>query len=413
MKKNLLFGLVISVLLYGVFTSACTSGGQTDAMTDSAQIDSSKLKPQIDLTKYDRYYNDFARLAAGLEQEKGSAMTWMDTLQSSIKFRNSIALYYDTISNNTLSKVELFAKNEMTDVNEKTETLFYPFSGPDFMFADAFFPNAKKIIMFGLEPVGEIPRIDSMDEAQLHKFYTAIRIAIDSLKPLGYFMTFEMGRDFNREANLSGIVPTIALFMVRRNYRVLNARRVTVNKAGELVDSLPGLPDYDNVKDDYISGGLIEYMRDGDTEPRQVIYFSHNASNESLQRTPEFVEFLKKQDFDATFLKAASYLCSWMSTVRDIILTTSEYVLQDDSGIPLRYFKKEAWDLKYYGSYVRTLKALKAYFQKDLKEVYETDTTVKPLEFGLGYGIRLKQSNLMMARQKSGLVNVPDTSSTK
>lgn len=33
----------------------------------------------------------------------------------------------------------------------------YMFSGPDFLYATSFFPNASTYVLAGLEPVGEIP----------------------------------------------------------------------------------------------------------------------------------------------------------------------------------------------------------------------------------------------------------------
>ena len=35
--------------------------------------------------------------------------------------------------------------------------MFYMFSGPDFLYANAFFPNASTYILCGIEPVGPVP----------------------------------------------------------------------------------------------------------------------------------------------------------------------------------------------------------------------------------------------------------------
>src|SRR3954452_5083765 len=36
-------------------------------------------------------------------------------------------------------------------------TMYYMFSGPDFLYAYTFFPNASTYILAGLEPVGKVP----------------------------------------------------------------------------------------------------------------------------------------------------------------------------------------------------------------------------------------------------------------
>ena len=35
--------------------------------------------------------------------------------------------------------------------------MLYMFSGPDFLYATSFFPNAATYVLAGLEPVGQIP----------------------------------------------------------------------------------------------------------------------------------------------------------------------------------------------------------------------------------------------------------------
>jgi hypothetical protein len=39
--------------------------------------------------------------------------------------------------------------------------MFYMFSGPDFLYAQTFFPNADTYILCGIEPIGAIPTHES------------------------------------------------------------------------------------------------------------------------------------------------------------------------------------------------------------------------------------------------------------
>jgi len=45
--------------------------------------------------------------------------------------------------------------------------MFYMFSGPDFLYADAFFPEATTYVMAGLEPPGQIPDLQKMPRGSL------------------------------------------------------------------------------------------------------------------------------------------------------------------------------------------------------------------------------------------------------
>jgi hypothetical protein len=79
-------------------------------------------------------------------------------------------------------------------------------------------------------------------------------------------------------------------------------------------------------------------------------------------------------------------------------LTQSVAVLQDDSGIPYKYFDTAPWHVQLYGDYVRPYGSFRWLEQKDLKKAYSTPST-KPLDFQIGYGFRKMPSNLLFAKK--------------
>jgi hypothetical protein len=380
---------------------SCNNSGNSEK---NAQIDSLKqdsIKKAEFISKYNRYYNDVARFIAGMEQTKGSSLLNFDTLEAAKTYRQSIGAFFTKLEKNNLSKMREFSNKELMDIRKDSLTLFYPFSGPDFIHSDVFFPEVFTTVMLGLEPVGGVPDISDANNDELGTLFKALRISIDSISPLGYFMTNEMSKDFRRVSDLNGTIPVITLFMARNNYTVLTVKKVTIDPTGKIVESIPGQIDKDDPTDTYISGGLIEYMKPNDQRIRNLYYFSHDASDESLARTPQLMKFFSSLKIDITFFKAASYLCSWMTGMREFTLTNSKNIVQDDSGIPYSYLANNQWDLRFYGKYDRTLKVFqKGFFQRDLSEVYDTCTSIKPLDFAFGYGVRIKQSNMLVAKKK-------------
>ncbi len=376
MKKTNL--LIVGLLLTISLNFSCSN-------TDKKETGKNDTIPEevvgINLKDYDRFFNDAVRLLAGLPSEKGSELIVLDTNKLWKARQAKFSGFFENVKKEKHPKMYEFQKENLKEANDSLNTLFYPFSGPDFIHANIFFPNAKKIVMIGLEPVGNLPNPVSMqDPIKIEKFFKAVDIALDSIFRLGYFMTFEMGRDFNKVEELNGTIPIIAIFMAQTDHRVLDIKRVAINDAGEIVDSIPGMVDEDNPKDTYISGGKITYMRAGDLEPRELYYFSHDVSKAHLETTPGFMKYLNSLEVDVTFLKAASYLMGWMDHMRDFALAKSKFIFQDDSGIPYHYFDKNQWDFKFWGKYQRTLKVFKPNFQTDLKDIYSNDTLVKPLE---------------------------------
>jgi hypothetical protein len=85
-----------------------------------------------------------------------------------------------------------------------------------------------------------------------------------------------------------------------------------------------------------------------------------------------------------------------------LILDESEYILQDDSGIPVPYFDTTKWDLTFYGNYTRPIPLFTARHQEDLYDIYSGNKgyNIKPLPFGIGYKFRKGTSNMMLGSKK-------------
>jgi hypothetical protein len=82
------------------------------------------------------------------------------------------------------------------------------------------------------------------------------------------------------------------------------------------------------------------------------------------------------------------------------VLSQSQALLQDDSGIAYRFFDKKVWDFKFYGRYTRPVNDFNWVYENDLKEVYRTDTSIKPVPFILGYHWDSNGINLLRAVRK-------------
>ena len=65
-----------------------------------------------------------------------------------------------------LQAMKTWGRKEFELTNAETKTVFYPFSGPDYLTANAFFPNADTYIMLGLEPVGKLPDVVSFKNGE-------------------------------------------------------------------------------------------------------------------------------------------------------------------------------------------------------------------------------------------------------
>ena len=146
----------------------------------------------------------------------------------------------------------------------------------------------------------------------------------------------------------------------------------------------------------------IVFTSPGSTENQTLYYFQFNLGNDSLARNQQFVSFLKSFGPVTTFTKAASYLMfkPYFSAIRQFILDQSLYVLQGDSGIPLRYFDPAVWNLRFYGTYTGPIALFSNCYQPDMATIY-CGEEVQPLPFGFDYRHRVRTSNLMFAAKKA------------
>src|SRR5471030_194715 len=103
--------------------------------------------------------DDTARFLAGMSLSANSPLAQL--AQDPIAKQH--AAYLDSAFGNVekiqMSKIRVWAS---ANLSAPKPVMFYMFGGPDFLYADAFFPNATTYVLQGLEPVGQIPDLLKM-----------------------------------------------------------------------------------------------------------------------------------------------------------------------------------------------------------------------------------------------------------
>src|SRR5690242_11070703 len=82
--------------------------------------------------------------------------------------------------------------------HRSTDTAFYMFSGPDFLYASIFFPLSSNYILAGLEPVGNVPALTQVPPEILRADLVLLRNSMNSILKFQYFITKEMRADLGR-----------------------------------------------------------------------------------------------------------------------------------------------------------------------------------------------------------------------
>jgi hypothetical protein len=398
----------VTLLAMATLLFACGSGKGTkeskNTTADTLKTDSVKttvIKPKKEPLVIDRKYDDIARYIAGMNPKPGCTIdeafmkskAWTSYAEAANKSWKS----YDSTR---LSTMRDWSKSDLADMNKTETNIFYPFSGPDILNAYTFFPHAQQFVMVGLEPVGTLPDVGSKRYLDsLGTYFHSINTSLYSILNFSFFRTRAMKVDLNKANELNGTIHLLLLFLARTGNTVAGITPVSIHADG----SIARYETFGAMKKDSLKskGVEIRYV-DADSVIKKVYFFSTNIGNDGMKANPGFTAFVKGMNHYNTYLKSASCLMHepFFSSIRNLILDGSGNVLEDDSGIPLKFFtEKGGWEFTYYGVYTGAYMIFHHNYQKDLFDAYKAGKNVKPLPFGIGYKFRKGESNLMLAKK--------------
>ncbi len=288
-----------------------------------------------------------------------------------------------------MAAIASWAPNFLGPAYHGNATMFYMFSGPDFLYAHAFFPNAGTYIFCGNEPVGALPDLSKIAPAELPLALANVRKSLGSVLNWSFFITKDMKTDLS-QAQLSGTLPLLYVFLARAGCSIESVSPVTIDKAGVVMENDKGQ-----------TPGVRIVFQSSSNPPQTLYYFCSDLSDDGIASKPEFLRFCEQQSPGESLLKAASYLMfePGFGKVRDFLLAKSELILQDDSGIPFKFFERGNWEIRFCGPYLGPIDTFKKYWQPDLAEQSSKSVPVA-LPFGFGYQWQPSRSNLMIVTRR-------------
>jgi len=300
-----------------------------------------------------------------------------------------------------LGSMRTWAKNEVGEANAATKVLFYPFGGPDFLTAFELFPEAESYVLLGLEFVGTMPQFDKAAPGaarHIEAYTNNLMAALADFFNKSYFITKNMNATLTRD-KVDGVLPVMCFFLKRTGNFISAVRRVEVLDNGQLLEY-----DFDLPRKRFVRpyGIKIEFFAAGTNRLRSLYYFSCDLADEAFAKDKPFYLVADGLNFETTFVKSASYLLHYgtFNNIRDLILRKSRFVLEDDTGIPYRYFKPEEWDGQLYGEYIKPVSDFKGVDQPDLEALYKDPAKVKKLPFHLGYHWGTSKDSVLYFKKK-------------
>ncbi len=309
--------------------------------------------------------NDTARFLAGMPVARNSPLAPLTQEPAWQEHSAYFEKAFGKLNRRQLSKLHAWQDAYLPESKEPVPVAYYMFSGPDFLYVDQFFPNADVYILCGKESMGPPPdplRIPDLSSALLN-----LENAMNSSLTTSYFITKDM--------------KTIS-----------DVTFISLNRNGTSQESAPGRGGTPGVR--------INYNDNLSGKKQTIFYFTTDISDGGISSNPAFMNFCNRFGRGASFLKSSSYLMfeSGFAKVCNFILDHSNVIVQDDSGVPLAFFNREKWNLRFFGTYLGPIELFRQYYQPKLRQLFE-ESNPPPLGIGFGYRWNYKESNLIIAQR--------------
>jgi hypothetical protein len=328
--------------------------------------------------------DDTARFLAGLQPSEGSplmALTKDPSWQRHARFFDNA---FGQLEQRQISKVRAWAD---TNLAAPKPTVFYFFSGPDFLYANAFYSSANTYVMAALEPPGSVPDLLRIPRGNVDAALSNIEHSLSNIISLSFFITKHMKTDLH-VGQISGALPLLFVFMERSGKSIREVTPITLDEDGKVITGGEG------GKANTPRGVRILFAGKDGAE-KTLYYFSTDLSNGGV-KSSGFLKFCQTLAPGNSLIKSASYLLHSgnFTTVRNFLLANSATIIQDDSGIPLGDYNAKKWQFFPFGHYAGPISEFPSRYQQSYAELFRR---AQPMNFGIGYRWRTHDSNLLLA----------------
>jgi hypothetical protein len=328
--------------------------------------------------------DDTARFLAGMPPSAQSPLAPLTRDPAWQRHARFFDAAFGQLEQRQLSRIRAWA-----DVNlaAPRPTVFYMFSGPDFLYADAFYSKATTYVLSALEPVGSVPDLTRLPYGGVGYTLYNIERSLGPVLSFSFFITKLMKTDL-RAGQVSGTLPLLYVFLARSGKTIRDVSLIALDDKGTAHFA------NENAGRNATRGVRILFAG-SDGQEKTLYYFATDLSNGGV-RSSGFLKFCETLAPGNSLIKSASYLMHSgnFTAVRDFLLANSATIIQDDSGIPLGNYDPRKWRFFPFGRYVGPIAKFPGRYQPQYAELFQRS---QPMDFGIGYRWRSFESNLLLA----------------
>jgi hypothetical protein len=328
--------------------------------------------------------DDTAKFLAGMMPSADSPLmplTNEPVWQRHAKFFDSA---FGQLEQRQISRIRVWADANLA---APKPAMLYMFSGPDFLYANAFYSKASTYVLSALEPVGTVPDLTNLPRGGVASALHNVERSLGSILSFSFFITKDMKTDL-QASQVSGTLPILYVFLARSGMTVKSVGPVTLDDKGAayFAGENPG---------PHAVRGVRIIFAGSDGQDKTLYYFSTDLSNSGVKASG-FLKFCETLGPANSLIKSASYLMHSgnFTTVRNFLLNNSATIIQDDSGIPLAYYNAKKWRFFPFGRYLGPIDKFPGLRQPSYAALFRN---AQPIDFGIGYRWRTHETNVLLS----------------
>src|SRR5258707_10570769 len=153
--------------------------------------------------------------------------------------------------------------------------MVYMFSGPDFLYANAFYPNATTYVLSALEPPGSVPDLTKLPRGGVGAALYNVERSLSSILSFSFFITKQMKVDLHA-GQISGTLPILYVFLARSGKTIRDVSPIALDDRGAayFANENPGKN---------ATRGVRIVFAGSDGEQKTLNYFSPHLANSALK----------------------------------------------------------------------------------------------------------------------------------
>ena len=267
-------------------------------------------------------------------------------------------------------------------------TLFYPFSGPDFVTAAHLFPQASRFVMVAMQAAGEPAALSTMSATRSQNFQAKFLREWMKFSRLAFFRTDDLNEDLRDKYAQIGVTTILITFALYMGYDVNEVYPIALDpQSGQFIQTTG---DWKSVRLVMSKGG----------KPVTLDYVSLDLSDSHLSQAESMRAWLERESRQPVLLKAASHLLqeTYFSVLLDMLVANAKMVVQDETGLNYTYLS-QIGPVDLYGGFLYPHELFNRKKQESLAQAYKDSKNVKPLPFAFSYNKTTERRSVQIVQR--------------